>query len=81
MLQEGNLILPREVECATLALPNRITGVPDAVYPVTPEPGAPMTGPSTVQPANGYPGGGQEVTFPQGTGPGTVGPAKPIPPQ
>jgi RHS repeat-associated protein len=64
---------------STLALGHET--VPDAVYPVTPEPGTPMNGPSTVQPANGQPGGGQEVTFPQGTGPGTVGPPKPIPPQ
>ena len=66
---------------STLALPNRISGVPDAVYPVTPDSGTPVNGPTTVQPANGYPGGGQEVTFPQGTGPGTVGPPKQIPQQ
>jgi RHS repeat-associated protein len=64
---------------STLALPHAT--VPDAVYPVTPEPGTPMVGPTTVQPEFGQPGGGQQVQFPQGTGPGTVGPPKPVPPQ
>jgi len=64
---------------STLALPHAT--VPDAVYPVTPGSGTPMTGPTTVQPEFGQPGGGQQVQFPQGTGPGTVGPPKPIPPQ
>jgi RHS repeat-associated protein len=66
---------------STLALPSRIQGVPDGVYPVTPEPGTPVNGPSTVRAAFGQPGGGQEVSFPQGTGPGTVGTPKPIPPR
>ena len=64
---------------STLALPHPT--VPDAVYPVTPEAGTPINGPSTVQPQFGQPGGGQELTFPQGTGPGSVGTPTPIPPQ
>ena len=58
---------------STLSLPNRIQGPPNAVYPITPEPGTPVTEPSTVLPQFGQPGGGLEVRFPQGTGPGTVG--------
>lgn len=61
-----------------LALPH--ASVPDAAYPVTPEPGTPINGPTPAQPANGQPGGLPEVSFPQGTGPGTVGPPRPIPP-
>ena len=54
---------------------------PDAAYPVAPEPGTPIVGPSTVRPAFGQPGGLTEVQFPNGTGPGTVGTPKPIPPE
>ena len=64
---------------SSLALPH--ANAPDSVYQVTPGVGTPVNGPSTVAPQFGQPGGGQEVTFPQGTGPGTVGPATPIPPQ
>jgi RHS repeat-associated protein len=65
-----------------LALPNRpALGPPDAAYPVAPEPGTPIVGPSTVRPAFGQPGGLTEVQFPNGTGPGTVGTPKPIPPE
>jgi hypothetical protein len=60
---------PGSFATTTLALSH--ASVPDAVYPVTPEPGTPINGPSTVQPQFGQPGGGQELTFPQGAGPGT----------
>jgi len=64
---------------SSLALPHG--NAPDSVYKVTPGVGTPINGPSTVAPQFGQPGGGQELTFPQGTGSGTVGPATPIPPQ
>jgi RHS repeat-associated protein len=62
-----------------LSLPPRAS-LPDAAYPVTPEPGTPIVGPSPAQPANGQPGGLPEVQFPNGTGPGTVGPPRPVSP-
>lgn len=62
-----------------LALPHELP--PNAVYPVTPEPGTLMIGPTRVEPEFGQPGGGLQVQFPNGTGPGTVGAPKPIPPQ
>jgi RHS repeat-associated protein len=64
---------------SSLSLPH--ANAPDSVYQVTPGVGTPINGPDTVAPQFGQPGGGQEVTFPQGTGPGTVGPATPIQPQ
>jgi RHS repeat-associated protein len=62
-----------------LALPAR-ANLPDAAYTVTPDPGTSIIGPSPAAPANGQPGGLPEVQFPQGTGPGTVAPPRPIPP-
>jgi RHS repeat-associated protein len=61
-----------------LALPHET--VPNAAYPVTPTPGTPIVGPTPAAPANGQPGGLPEVQFPQGTGPGTVGSPRPVPP-
>jgi hypothetical protein len=64
---------------STLSLPHAT--VPDAVYPVTPEPGAPVIGPTEVAPEYGQPGLGKQVQFPQGTGPGTVGPPRVVRPE
>ncbi len=61
-----------------LALPHEAP--PDAVYVVTPEPCTPVTEPTPAEPKFGQPGGLPEVQFPEGTGPGTVGPPIPIPP-
>ena len=48
---------------------------------MTPAPGTPVTDPVPAAPQFGQPGGLPEVQFPQGTGPGTVGPPKQIPPR
>jgi len=52
----------------------------DVCILLAPEPGTAIVGPSPAARANGQLGGLPEVQFPNGTGPGTVGPPKPIPP-
>jgi RHS repeat-associated protein len=59
-----------------LALPH--ANAPNAVYTVSPEPGTWIDVNPVVKPAFGQPGGGAEVTFPNGTGPGTVSDPSPI---
>ena len=59
-----------------LALPHEAP--PDAVYVVKPAPCTPIIGPTPAEPKFGQPGLLPEVQFPEGTGPGTVGPPIPI---
>jgi len=52
--------------------------LPDAYYRVTVSSGIPVIGPTPVAPHYGQPGGGLEVTFPQGTPPGSVAGPYPV---
>jgi len=51
---------------------------PDAVYTVTPAPGTPVVTNPVTRPQFGQPGGLPEYFFPQGTGPGTISPPRPL---